>query len=1448
MDQPSWSKTTIDAFIEERYDDCIEILVHQPELEFTCVQLLLISLLRAGHKAFAESILDEVLVNFPAESLESRLILLMMGKQALNLKEEASKLQSPVDLCRLHFYAGQMLRTFGRHEVEAAAALYTAAMTEADCLEQIIAERTLVAAYAEQVGMPADGGGDVLLQMRLNALLNAGDEKVAGGQVLEGVAQYQEALAIALEGPDAPRSMVGVLHQRIGLILASQDGFDEALPHLESALEIMRPIMESRKDIALTMTRLGTCRQRHGEHESALSIFTEAHEMWVEIEGENAPQTITALDDIAYTVELMGDLERAQATLESVLQRRTEALGPEDTATLESVTALASLLEKRGDLKNALHYREMEATQRTETFGLLAQHTLEAYDDLFQLLIRLDSRDAARAMVAQISAAAKTSSAEEGRCAMYALATMANTCHKLSAATFGVECALAAVELAKQILKPGDNEMIDLTGSLAEAYRLAGRLDEALRLNEECLELRRQKVGPETALVALSLNNLAQVHQDLGHFNEALELMTEALRIDRLLFGECHHAVAGDLNNIGNTVVRLGEYARARDYYREAIQIWARLYPDGQIHLGTALGNLGRVYLNLGDIVGAQRFLERSLTMLQKVAGHDHPATMSSLASLAMVRDSRLETDKAKEILLSAIEKTEPRLGSTHRDTMNLRTMLAQVDDQSAPRLVDDARSIMEGGPLGFEAATLFDEKAQLLAKAEDFKGAEAEWHRALKCVESSQGITPLFDSRLHYRLAAVQTAQGKLEPALANMRQAIERFGAAWNSLSLSSTEVDREGLLRNAADLIANVFTLLVDYLPGSTEAAELALECTLRYKALQSSLLEREHSLSRNDPRPEIQERLQELRRLKGRINDELMVNPGSRGTLFNVEQIKEWQLDYRRVSEELAQLLGNAEPHDIPHELRRAIVSRLPADAGLIEIVEFEYRDFHNWTIDSSNPILRFLYPPRYVAFLLRPDRVSWAIVGTEEDLLILSRDFLHYITEQESPREGEPRGRNDLPLPGSLEEAALSLRKAVLDSIDGVWDCERLFIAPAGILANVPFELFPARDGGTLLERHRIVYLSSGRDLLKPREDRTATQTAAVVVANPAFDLRDDSRPVSLATLGAFGMALASASGDQHLNYYEPLAGTIEEGNEIARQLGATLWVGADANKSNLMSVRSPRVLHLATHGFSPAFAGGDIMMGNMFDSIDHTLLTGELMQPSHLNKSGLVLAGANWKAILGQQLYDLAVATMDEETIAGILSKLPEATEQGTLQSELYEFKLIQQMTAPVIQSIMAGAMERHRSDFMNVNIDPAFRLFLPPAEAGSGILTAEEATWLDLSSTELVVLSACGTGLGLHSFGDGLLGLRRSFLIAGARTLICSLWKVPDRQTAALMSEFYSFALAGDDCDEALRKAKLKLKRTYPDQPYYWAAFVCYGDPRPLGPAKPTPADPGDR
>ncbi len=396
-----------------------------------------------------------------------------------------------------------------------------------------------------------------------------------------------------------------------------------------------------------------------------------------------------------------------------------------------------------------------------------------------------------------------------------------------------------------------------------------------------------------------------------------------------------------------------------------------------------------------------------------------------------------------------------------------------------------------------------------------------------------------------------------------------------------------------------------------------------------------------------------------------------------------------------------------------------------------------------------------------------------------------------------------------------EEAVLSvqggagsdLRAALFDRLaPALGSRTRLLIAPDGDLSRLPFEVLPTADGRRLIDDYQISYLSCGRDVLRFGAVATGQPGGPLVVADPDFDLetvpmREPAQPKAgfwsrllgrgkkatatpiqsvpaLATTASSGRHSRDLDRDRGAYHFHRLPGTRAEGERIAALLDVSPWLDATALEGRLKTAcRSPRILHLATHGFFLPDQQRDLNRegrGFGFDFGEFSgakdglaRLSGPMMENPML-RSGLALAGANtW---------------------------------------------------------LKAGN---------------------PPEEAEDGLLTAEDVTGLDLLATELVVLSACETGLGQVHVGEGVFGLRRAFVLAGAKTLVMSLWKVPDEPTRELMEDFYGRLLAGQGRAEALREAQLAMKAKYPD-PFYWGAFICQGDPSPLGAVRPGIAGTG--
>ena len=189
----------------------------------------------------------------------------------------------------------------------------------------------------------------------------------------------------------------------------------------------------------------------------------------------------------------------------------------------------------------------------------------------------------------------------------------------------------------------------------------------------------------------------------------------------------------------------------------------------------------------------------------------------------------------------------------------------------------------------------------------------------------------------------------------------------------------------------------------------------------------------------------------------------------------------------------------------------------------------------------------------------------------------------------------------------------------------------------------------------------------------------------------------------------------------------------------------------------------------------------------------------------------------------------LSFAEQESQTIADLYGVKPLLGETAT-ESIIWE----QASQAGILHLAAHGSYNR---------TNPLFSaIFLTPSSQGDdkrydGILEAREVYSLDLSQTNLVVLSACETNISelddqqlVVSAGDELIGLTRAFFFAGTPSIVSSLWSVDDETTSILMKRFYQHLREGMSKAEALRQAQIEVREEYPS-PYYWSGFVLSGD-----------------
>jgi CHAT domain-containing protein len=254
-----------------------------------------------------------------------------------------------------------------------------------------------------------------------------------------------------------------------------------------------------------------------------------------------------------------------------------------------------------------------------------------------------------------------------------------------------------------------------------------------------------------------------------------------------------------------------------------------------------------------------------------------------------------------------------------------------------------------------------------------------------------------------------------------------------------------------------------------------------------------------------------------------------------------------------------------------------------------------------------------------------------------------------------------------------------------------------------------------------------------------------------------------------------------------------------------------------------------------TYQFRYLTSGRDLMRLN--NSADITSNPALLVGNPTYGRPGELVTQASTRAIdFDNRIFPTLPGTQAE--VDSIASLLPEA--EVYTQTNATE-AVVKQQNQPSILHIATHGFFEPTEEALNPLLQSG--LILAGAAAGGqsgadqdGILTALEVTGMNLRGTQLVVLSACETGLGEVTTGEGIYGLRRAFVLAGSQTQVISLWKVDDIATQELMVNYYDRLLSGTPRDAALRETQLAfLESEDYSHPYYWAAFIGSGDWRPL-------------
>ncbi len=903
--------------------------------------------------------------------------------------------------------------------------------------------------------------------------------------------------------------------------------------------------------------------------------------------------------------------------------------------------------------------------------------------------------------------------------------------------------------------------------------------EEAVRLSLEAVRLRAAEEGTHTMSYASSVNRLSKYLSYTGQLKEAIDRGAEALGIIEALVGKQNATYAQALSDQAGYYSRAGHYQEAMRLGMEALElrdsILGREHPD----YAQSLNNVARYHSYLGNYMDAVRMGRKAMELKEQLLGKENADYAQSVSNLAGYMSRLGNYDEAIRLGQEALSIRERTLGREHPDYAQSLNNLAKYhyfkgDYATAIQLERQALAIREK-----VVGRMHPDYATALSNLADFYQKTGNIDEAMRCGTEAMNTRKAVLGEQHpdyaeslSNLASYHYAGGHLEEAVSLERQAL----SLQQQLLGEEHPAFTQSLCKMAIYYSAN----------GQWEEAEqYAYQATDQYTKFIlntfAELTSQERDLFWMKVKPWFTNTILRLTEQRPTYK---MLSSAYNGTLLAKGLLLKSEL-------EMVNMLMESGDTTAVNAYRQ-----LQADRLLLLRVCETPKKLRTHNVDSLRRLItkeerRLVRRSTTYGSYTQPLRVEWQSIARAMKPDDVAIEFVYYRTASDSGRYAalvlshqsahpefvvlmDDQQLADIPPKGIYTSSRLSqllwqplepyLKKA-----------RRVFFAPSGELYNIAIESLPlweGEEGQVMSDKWSLYRLSSTREIVLAAQKRRQGPLTASVFGGMNYDTK---------TIAVEGKEkYEHQQGQKGAAKYLPA--TKREAEEIggsltAHDLPVLLQVGDSASERSFKSLsgHSPRIVHIATHGFY--WTDREVKEEAMDERLQFLSMYGNMDDADKaLTRSGLLFTGAN---------------------------------------------------------HALRGDLRQKRGD--------------------DGILTAKEISLLDLRGVDLLVLSACQTGLGKVT-GDGVFGLQRGFKKAGAQALLMSLWKVDDTATRLLMSRFYDYLMQGVNKHEALRRAqqdlrnmdvetggrngrrafsarakrakKNSVKKLYND-PYYWAAFI---------------------
>ncbi|NER82554.1 MAG: CHAT domain-containing protein, partial [Leptolyngbya sp. SIO1D8] len=1249
----------------------------------------------------------------------------------------------------------------------------------------------------ENTTMDSDNSWDLQTQIEwLNQKVDAFIQQAEYNQAIQLCLEtYQYSSQILEEHPDVAIGIFVLCLDKLGELYQLTENYSEAELCYLKVLELRSQVLgEEHPHVAVTLNNLASLSETQENSAEAEAYYFKALEISLKNWEDDHFWILALLEKIVSLCLLTRDFECLDASIDNIIEWFAKTANSFiQSAELESAIQLYNFL---GHLSRQI--LEENHPNAIKPFVI----SLSSLAELYQTAKNYSEAESYYQRILEIRRQAQ---GEEHFDVAATLVSLASLYEEMENPIEAENYYLQALEIYQKDSGNDHPEVATIYNNLVKMHVLTGNFKGLGALMDTMFDSIGifPEGGPFENIIA-TLSQASKLVKE-GQYTQALKIAKEGERKFQDFLEEHSNLEENIISMFGNLMVMydqllgmiymsLGNYSEGIPLLQHAIDIQRKLNSDDSPLDGSntlfakALNYLAGAYYATGNIDQAIQLNEEAIMVMEKAAslfldqagstvfGEAAAETLSTLESGESIAETLISVDATVADIRNSLSLLYGSNGEYDKAHEMIECTIQAYEKNGLKSSQYYALALSNLGCLyllsgDFKAAEEFTSRAMNLyielnlVKHPNFLIVASNWAELLRkrgaCLEASVmlggflivGVKKASESKSNsFRelipilraMALVSAALGlhDEDKSLALLKQVEDSDYAILSQIISVSSEQQTLNYLRKSRFNLVLCLSLLLEQLFDSSTAIREGFEIVLRRKGFLVESLSFQRSEILQGSRPDLAVDLQALSDLRTRIAQATLAGKVTGSEEDDRRLLADWNTQRDRLEAELARQIPEVNLARKLQDFEKSLIVKALPKDAVL--VEFISFEVFDFKAVAAKGEKEWK-PDHYMAFVLSaetPDQIHLVDLGEVDAVDQMIATFRTFLTREKE--DADRFGRAESPLSEPLIENGHELRATIFDPLlPAIGRCKRLFLAPDGDLSRLPFEVLPAKDGQYLIDHYTISYFSSGRDVLRIGAPSTGEPTPPIVVADPDFDL---------------GNALSSASGSEKRS----VSKTAAQVRDRTRQ----------------------------SHDWD---------RGMHFGPLAGTRLEGE--------RIGQLLGVKPW---LDADVRETPLKACRSPQILHIATHgffLPNQKHNPN-EDHLNTFGMISSSSNGAMERLSANRLENPllRSGLALAGANTWLKDGALPEDAEDAILTAEDVTGMNLLSTEMVVLSACETGLGEVQTGEGVFGLRRAFVLAGAKTLVMSLWKVPDRQTQMLMEDFYERILAGHPRSEALR------------------------------------------